>query len=388
MYPASDAFHTAVQNGNEQKTLLIFKDCVFTDDDISVENGITFNDYFNTEEDLSIGQALSNEITFTLFNDDRLLNGYEFGEFVATMGVQISESSYAHQGNAYMVTANATYIGQGSYPFILRNGTALSSQPSFPVRALLGYQVSEENLYIVIAFSGDGRYVIYNDRTGANITSQHPLNSFMCHKSENWIGKGMFYNKDNRRLSIRESGTCKWYEFVPLGVFLAERPNAPDVIQIDMTCYDFMQKFDDDMPTASELEISYPISIGELYAALCTYVGVRPAQTEFINARAILDEEPEDFESVTMREVLKWIAEAAAANAKFNRDGELELMWLENTNQSYEATDYSEFNPYWYETKNVTKLYNRDTAEGTEATIGSGDEYYLIQDNPLLRGVT
>ena len=40
MYNCSDAFHEAVKNGNEQKALLIFSDCVFTDADISVENGI------------------------------------------------------------------------------------------------------------------------------------------------------------------------------------------------------------------------------------------------------------------------------------------------------------------------------------------------------------
>lgn len=388
MYPASDAFHEAVQNGNDQKTLLIFKDCVFTDDDISVENGIEFHDYFNAEEDLSIGQALSNEISFTLFNDDRLLNDYEFGEFVATMGVQISENSYTHRGSAYMVTTNATYIGQETYPFLYRNGAEMSAKPNFPVRALLGYKDSEENMNIVIAFSGDGRYAIYNDANGANVTNQYPVAAFMAQKSYRWIGKGMYYNKDNRRLSIRQEGTCRWYEFVPLGVFYAERPNAPDTIQIDMTCYDFMQKFDVDMPSASEMNLTYPCSIGDLYDKMCTYVGARPVQEEFINARAILDEEPEDFESVTMREVLKWIAEAAGANAKFNRDGKLELKWLVNTNQSYEATDYSEFSPYWYETKNVTKLYNRDTAEGEEYTYGSGDEYYLIQDNPLLKGVS
>ena len=79
MYACSEAFHEAVRNGNDQKALLIFSDCVFTDDDISVETGIEFHDYFNMEEDLSIGQTTSNEVSYSLFNDDRLLNDYLFG---------------------------------------------------------------------------------------------------------------------------------------------------------------------------------------------------------------------------------------------------------------------------------------------------------------------
>ena len=56
--------------------------------------------------------------------------------------------------------------------------------------------------------------------------------------------------------------------------------------------------------------------------------------------------------------------------------------------QKYLFTEnYSEFNPYWYKTKKVTKLYNRDTQESADSIYGGGSENYLIQDNPLLKGV-
>ena len=67
MYPASEEFHTAVANGAHQIALMIFDSvlddskAVFTNDDINVSAGIEFNEYFNTEEDISIGKALSNE---------------------------------------------------------------------------------------------------------------------------------------------------------------------------------------------------------------------------------------------------------------------------------------------------------------------------------------
>ena len=370
-----------MKNGNEQKALLIFSDCVFTDEDISVDQGIEFHDYFNTETDISIGQATSNEISFSLFNDDRLLNDYEFGDFLATLGVYLASDTYQQFGQVMVTTQYATYIGNDSYPFIMRNNTVLPSQPSFGVKSILAY---DGNVWV---FSADGRFAVYSDATGANVTSRYSLNAFMKAKTAKWKGKGIFYNKASRILFVYEGGERKRYEFVPLGWFTAERPKAPDVIQIDLTCYDFMQKFDIDMPPAGALGISYPVSIGNLLAALCRKAGVTCAQTTFINSGAMISEEPDDFSNVTMREVLRWIAEAAGSNARFNRDGVLELAWLKPTAQTYEATNYREFNPYWYETKKVTKLYNRDTQDADENIYGSGSEAYLIQDNPLLKGV-
>lgn len=384
MYACSSAFTNAVKNGNDQKALLIFDDCVFTDDDINVTNGIEFHDYFNTEEDISIGQATSNEISFSLFNDDRLLNNYAFGDFTATLGVQISEGTY-QQTKPVMITSSYTgakYEGSDDSPFIRRNSVTLSPQPSFAVKSILIYDRR------VWCFSGDGRFAVYSDTDGSNISSQYRLNAFMKQKSKGWKGKGICYNKSTRMLVIQEGGKKRQYEFVPLGVFTADRPNAPDKIQIDMTCYDLMQKFEEDMPGDSSLGLSWPCTIGTLYVKLCNYVGVTYETSSFINSTAKVQKRPADFDNATMRDVIKWIAEAAGSNARFNRDGILQLAWLKQTGQSYQATDYSDFDPYWYETKKVTKLYNRDTQNSVDKTYGSGDEAYLIQDNPLLRGVT
>lgn len=386
MYAASNAFHEAVANGNMQKALLIFSDCVFTDEDISVDRGIQFNEYFNAEEDLAIGQALSNEISFSLFNDDRLLNDYAFGDFIATLGVFIEMTTYIQRSPVTVITATDTqrntWNGNDDYPFLTKNGSPVLTQPSFAVKSLLGYEGK------VYAFGNNGQYAVYDDNTGNNITGSNPVNAFMRNKSMKWNGMGMFYSNGSRMLYIYAEGECLRYEFVPLGHFTAERPKAPDVIQINLTCYDFMQKFDVDMPSDAALGITYPITISDLFVKMCQYVGVQYRSNSFINGTARLTKRPDDFDSVTMREVLKWIAEAAGSNARFDRDGYLELAWLRETEQAYTANGYSEFNPYWYETKPVTKLYNRDTQEANDRTLGGGDEGYLIQDNPLLKGVS
>lgn len=379
MYPVSDAFHEAVKNGNRQKCLLIFNDAVFSDSDINIDRGIEFHDYFNTDENLKIGQTLSNEISFTIFNDDRLLNNYAFGDFLATLGVLLGEDSYKKQGDVLVRTRYATYIGNSEAPYLTRNGTPVSSQPPFAVASILAY---DDKVWV---FSPNAEYAVYNDTNGENITASNPVNRFMRAKGKSLAGHGIFYNKTSRILMDYYDGTRQRYEFCPLGYFIGERPNAPDTIEMSMTCYDFMQRFEIDMPGADELGITYPISLKNLLKKLCDYVGLPLKTTKFINDELTVSEEPEDFENSTMRNVVGWIAEAAASNARIDRDGKLILDWVRDTTQSVDESNYSGFEPYWYKTKKVTKLYNRNTSDSAETTVGSGNEYYLIQDNPFLK---
>lgn len=381
MYEASQAFHDGVANGNHQMALLIFSNAVFTNEDINVTKGIQFSDYFNLEEDMAIGQTPSNEISFGLFNDARLLNDYGFGEFLATIGVHIGTDKYQQFAPVMLTTNYASWTAYDTYPYLKRNNVAVSAQPGFVVKSMLGY---DGKLW---AFSNDGRCVVYNDKDGANITNQFTLIPFMAEKSKGWAGRSFFYNKDSRILFIYDAGDRYRYEFVPLGWFVAERPKAPDVIEIDMTCYDFMQKFEEDMPDSQALKITYPATIKTLLEKMCAYVGVPCKATSFINSGAKITKEPDEFKSSTMRDVLKWIGEAACGNIRFDRDGNLIIDWIRQTGQSMTPTEYATFDPYWYETKTVTKLYNRGSDGSYDNTQGTGDEGYLIQDNPLLKGV-
>ena len=388
MYPCSADFHTAVRNGNPQKALLIFSDCVFTNDDINVENGIQFNDYFNLEEDIAIGQTPSNEISFSLFNDDRLLNNYGFGDFIATLGVLVREDSYSQRGICMVVVGNDTYLTDSRSPYIRKNGTALGTQPNWQIRSMLAY---DGKLYCFGETEAD--YIVYNLNTGSVVSTT--INAFMRRKAYNfWNGKGMYYHDRTangitiHELLIWKAGVKQTYEFVPLGHFTADRPKAPDKIQIDMVCNDLMMKFDKDY-TDNKPSVTYPVTLSSLYAALCNSVGVSyRTPSPFINGTATLSEEPEDFDTASKRDVLKWIAEAACANARIDRDGYVILDWVRSTNQSYDATGYEEFEPYWYQTPSVSKLYNRDSNGSEDKTVGSGSQGYLILDNPILKGVS
>lgn len=383
MYNASSAFHAAVANGAHQIALLIFDDAVFANDDINVTTGIEFNDYFNAEEDLTIGQALSNEISFSVFNDHGLLNDYEFGDFTATIGAQIGNETVTAQGTIQVQSGSHTYVAYESSPYLKRDGSNVSSQPAYPIKTMLVYDG------IVYCRLSNGAIIGYKDSNGA--TQSVYMNNFMKRHMEQWEGKGIAYtqaSEENYKLRIWNGTNKRTYEFVPLGVFNAERPNVPTVNEIHMTCYDMMQRFEIDMPSDEDLGITYPITFSNLFIKMCQYLGVSYGSTNFINGTAQLSARPDEFDNATMREVLQWIAEAACSVARFDRDGVLVMDWLHDTEQVIDEHGYSEFNPYWYATKKVTKVYNRASSGDYDNTVGIGDEAYLIQDNPLLKGVS
>lgn len=385
MYNVSAAFRTAIEEENDQKAMMIFgEDIVFTDMDIDVDRGIELSDFFNAEKDLAIGQTLSNELKFTVLNDDGYLNKFTFGEFTATIGVKVGEETYLRTGYVNVRSGRATYAGNVSYPFFMRNGTAVAVQPTFAVRSILCYKDK------VYCFSDDMRYAVYDDKDGSNITGETDVNKFMRNKALEWDGLGLYYNPNSKVLFIYgQDGVRERYEFAPLGIFTAERPNIPDKIAIDFTCYDRMQLFDKDMPSDSKLGITYPITFENLLIKLCDYVGVPYALKSVINGTATLNRRPRDFDNATMRTVVGWIAEAACGNAKFNRDGELTIDWMHDTDVRMDEGSYETFDAYWYKTKTIDKLCNRDTqGGGADRTVGSGNNAYLIQDNPLLRGVS
>lgn len=380
MYSASNAFHRAVAENAPQMCMLIFSDAVLTNEDVNVTKGIVFNDFFNTEEDISIGQALSNEISFSVFNDNGYLTNYGFGDFTATIGVQTGEEPHVMHSTIYAKAAVNEYTAYNNRPYLKRNGTALAVQPDTQVKNILIYNG------MVYCFLDDKSCKVYNDNDGSVVSV--PVNTFMRQKFARYDYLGAFYNPATRKLHLYSGGTHRTYEFVPLGKFNAERPNVPTVNEIDFTCNDLMMRFEDDVPGNSEMGLTFPTTIGNLFGKICQYVGLPYRTTSFINSGATIRERPEEFEQATLRDVLKWIAEAACGNARIDRDGYVVIDWLKDSGVTITPGDYSTFEPYWYNTRKVTKLKNRDSGGNYDRTLGSGSETYLIQDNPLLDGAS
>lgn len=381
MVTTSSDFQRAVANRNHQIALLIFSDCIFSNDDIRIDKGIEFHDYFNTEEDLCVGQALSNTISFTLYNDDRILNNYSFGEFTATIGVLTGTTTYVQHGPVTVKNNGVEWVGSQSRPYLKRAGAAVSSQPSFPVTSI---GILDGTVY---AFGRNGEYKVYTSSGSATSAS---VSAFMQRKASRWDNVGYNLNTSSRTLTKWYGGKAELYEFSPLGVFTANRPDAPDKIEIDFTCYDRMQKFEKDWnnkPGDWEDGRTYR-TLDFFYNLIWQESGLSSSAKATIPSNNVkVFTRPKEFDNtLTLRNVLEWIAEAVGCNVKFDRFGKMQFVWVRSVTRTFNEGSYKTFDPYWYTTKQVTKVITRSTDKNKEGISGSGSgDEYLVQDNPFLQ---
>jgi len=246
----------------------------------------------------------------------------------------------------------------------------------------------EDELTIGLCPSAEISFSLLND--------ERQLSDFTFGEFSAWLG----YRIDSGTPSVgaktktyTEGGVTVTYEFAPLGVFIAERPDVVDRDVIQIRATDRMSLFDVEMPDKTTLGLnptsSNPVTILALLQAMCTNVGVTLANTApdwFLNHNLTFSSWPKRaFESKTMREVLKWIAEAAGSIARFNRAGNLQITWFSTVNVTYDQTGWSEFSQSWYETAAIDGLKVRNEGETAESSYGTGTNPYVIAGNPFLR---
>lgn len=302
MVTVSAAFMAGLADPANHPQRIVFEfeadGAIISNEDIDVDSGVDFHETFCSETDLTIGLTPSSELSFVLFNDDRLWNEYEFGTFTAYIGVRLSWQ---------------------------KNNSEPVRRPEITI-------------------------------SGTSMT-------------------------------VSGNGILETYELMSLGKFIAPRPSIVMKDQIDIRANDQMTLFDEDMPSDTDLGVTYPITAGQLLQKLCDYVDVDPVTTTFTNSTLSLSKRPDSFDDSTMREVLGWIAEAACANARFNRSGLLELAWFNDVTASkeYDESNYTAFEPTWFESPRVSKIHIRNEDSTAEAIIGTGDVCYMIQNNPFLR---
>ncbi len=124
---------------------------------------------------------------------------------------------------------------------------------------------------------------------------------FMTAKFVLWANKryGAWLNAN----TLYEFGaSASKYELVPLGRFIADKPKKQKIKQIALTAKDNMSKFDKDA-TTFWADLAFPLTLGEIFAALCTFVGVTQATTTFINSTRSFAETPAQAEAITGRDV-------------------------------------------------------------------------------------
>ena len=161
-------------------------------------------------------------------------------------------------------------------------------------------------------------------------------------------------------------------EWIRKGIFTAEEITV-DENYIKITAFDNLAKTD--VPF-SESNISFPITLGNLYQRICAFCGVPYESTGFDNSGLVISSGNEIDGSTTCRDVLSYIAQLCCRFVYADTDGTVKIGWYNSTN--YEVTERQKLSG----TVTISGVQLTDTSDNV--WIKGTDNYCLmIDDNPL-----
>ena len=129
------------------------------------------------------------------------------------------------------------------------------------------------------------------------------------------------------------------YEYIDFGNFIVNKvEKQEDTDSYNITCYDKMLY---SMKDYEAMNISYPITIRDYIGAICTHLGITFANSsdtfanydKEIQKELYLDTEGNSL-NYTFRDVFDDIAQATASTICMNSDDELEIRYINNTNDT------------------------------------------------------
>lgn len=407
MIPASTALHEAIRAGASQKTLLYFSgaDRWFGSKDIVLQT-VRYEDYFNSDEELTIGATPSASMSFSLVNDDNALSGFEYGWFTAYRGVQVDEDTYTPAGNCSIQFGNDFISGYDTTPYLRVGDNAYSYQPDFPVKGLFVvddqlYAVGTNYKVFVVSSQGltwgdlkskswkaVGKYTWGELLNGGSHTVTMEDEGLWSQLSRYiTAGESVSITYDttytaNLNMALYRDGTVRVYEFTPKGNFYADRPARTRTNAVEVEGHDAMYSVMEQM--GDRVSITWPTTLMGCLNAVCAAAGVQHKVSTMLNGSMPVTQDSDVFQNITLREAVGLIAEASGAYAVFDYDGKLDLKWFTETSLEIDEHDYVTFVPYEYEVSPINKLQIRNSESDVGVLIGSGTNGYIIQENPFL----
>ena len=168
---------------------------------------------------------------------------------------------------------------------------------------------------------------------GAAVMKTLEMKLFVNNKTRNIVWGSEF----TLEFGVEIGGTTHW---ITVGTFVGERPEQFPVNDVyEVVAHDRMQMFDiiaDDFLS----NITYPITFGDMYHAMCTYVGIQydsGDELENIMNRSF----PASVLSsgMTCRDILGLMAEACGCYARITSAGHVKMVWFHDNSSYYVPAD-------------------------------------------------
>ena len=145
-------------------------------------------------------------------------------------------------------------------------------------------------------------------------------------------------------------------EYVPLGLFTAEKPVVDENGEVTVTLYDRMKKFE----AAYFSHLTYPALLTDVLSEVCATANVpyNPVSSDII-----IETKPEGY---TCREMIVYIAQLLGCFAIIDREGELTFKWYSDIRYTIGADRY--FSPFGKSENNyiltkITAVVGKETDE-------------------------
>lgn len=373
-YSVSQDFKTAIKDQTAQKScLILFDDLFFSTADFT-DSGVVFNQYFNTSDDLTFGDCPSDTLSFSVVANGGL-KAYPFGDAKTFLGVQTGTESFT------MPSGYNGYISYGSTVYSAREDGFYKDSTKLVDGNF--FSVVSDGVYVW----GHGEPGTYKHEIGSNTASKVMLITFMQRK----LASGLSAVFSANTATVWTATEKQTWEYVPMGVYRVERPKSTVGQTVNIQdAYDRMTLFDKD---ASEFlsGLAYPKTLGQIYTALCTFVGVSYVSSTFTYSTTSYASSPFPDSSCTLRDVLSWIAERARSVAHFNRVGVLDLVWCGSTQAEELTPDQVQADGFMvseYVTEPVDSVLLKST-DGSSLSFGSTfNNPYQIFGNPFITTIS
>lgn len=149
----------------------------------------------------------------------------------------------------------------------------------------------------------------------------------------------------------------------------------------NVTAYDAMILLE---KSISALSISYPLTVSAAASAIATFIGCTVSGT--INNGSISITELDA--SLTIRQLLGYIAETSGCSVKIDGSDHLCFMYYASSGITITADNYKSLNVADYVCAAIDKVVIFDSAGAIQAQAGSGTNTLYIQGNPILFSAT
>ena len=187
-----------------------------------------------------------------------------------------------------------------------------------------------------------------------------------------------------------DSSTTSWHS-CPMGVYIVEQPQQTYSSIIHIRAFDLMQDLGAIADTwFNGIDWTTPRSISYILQSLATECG-KPLSNgtlaNLVNANVTYESAPFVSTARTFRDILAWIAEVTATNARFDRDGHLELRWFAAVNYSVNANQIGcgvfSIVRGEYDVSSVDGLKCYSYKQDEPITVGGSNSVYQISGNPF-----